>query len=87
MGEEAALLRDVADPALLGVDVRALAVDDLLADRDGAAVGSLEAGQQPQQRRLAAARRSENGGQRSGGHLEIQAGEDGVGPEALVQVG
>ncbi len=60
VGKQATLLGDIADPALLGADVRALAVDELPGDPDGAAVGSLEAGEQAQQRRLAAARRAQD---------------------------
>ena len=84
VGEQAALLRDVTDPALLGMDVRALAVDDLPGDPDGAAVGSLEAGEQAQQRRLAAAGRSQDRRERPRRHLQVEAGEHRVRSEALV---
>ena len=83
--KQAALLGDVADPAPLGMDVRALAVDDLARDPDRAAVGSLEAGEQAQQRRLAAAGRSEDRRQRPRRHLQVEAGEHGVRAEALAQ--
>jgi hypothetical protein len=46
VGKQATLLGDVADPAALGMGVRAIAVDDLPGDPDRAAVGSLEAGEQ-----------------------------------------
>ena len=46
VGKQATLLGDIADPALLGTDVRALAVDELPGDPDGATIGSLEAGEQ-----------------------------------------
>ena len=54
--EERTLLRDEGDAAALGRDVPPAAVDDGLADPDLPPVGAHEAGDRPQQRRLAAAR-------------------------------
>jgi hypothetical protein len=55
VGEEGALLGHVADAALLRRQVRAPVIQRLLAERHGAPLGALEAGDHPQQRRLAAA--------------------------------
>src|SRR6478609_12085416 len=72
--EQAAFLRDVADPAPLRREVGAGAVDQDAADADRAGVRALEPGQQPQQRRLAAAGRAEDGRQAPGRYLQVQAG-------------
>ena len=87
VGEQRSLLRHEADPALLGGDVGALVADDPLADANRAGVGALEAGDQPQQRRLAAARRTEHGREAALRHLELQRVEHGCGTEGLAQRG
>jgi len=83
--EQAALLRDVADAAPFGRQVDAGAVDQHTADADRARVRALESGQQPQQGRLAAARRAEDGRQGAGRLLQVQARQDRVDAEGLVQ--
>jgi hypothetical protein len=59
--EQRALLEDHADAARLGLDPRARPRDRPAADPHAAGVGALEAGDQPQQRRLAGAARAEHG--------------------------
>jgi len=69
--EQRPLLRDVTDLAALGRDVRAGTVDDPAADSDRSCVGLFEAGEQPEQGGLAAAGGAEDGGECSGGHVEL----------------
>ena len=85
--EERTLLGDVADASPLGGHEPATVVDHVLAEDDGPPVRSLETGQHPQQGGLATARRSEDGGQGALGDGEVDPGQDGVGPERLVEVG
>ena len=58
-----------------------------LAEPDRAAVGVLEAAEQAQQRRLAAARGAEDRGEAAGGDLEVEAGEHDRAAERLAQAG
>jgi hypothetical protein len=85
--EQAALLRDVADPAPFRPGVDARAIDQDVADLDRAGVGAVEAGHQPQQGRLAATGGTENRRQGSGWHLQVHAGQNRVGSEGLMQAG
>ncbi|BCB75239.1 hypothetical protein Pflav_016490 [Phytohabitans flavus] len=81
--EEVAVLGDVADPAPLCRQ----AVDSAAADDDGAAVGSLEAGHDAQQRGLAGAGAAQQRGQLAGGQVEVDAGQDGRAAVRLAQAG
>jgi hypothetical protein len=69
--EQAALLRHVADAAALGRLIAAGTVHDGAAEGEQAAVGVLEAGDHPQQRGLATARRAQDGGQRVRRDLKV----------------
>ena len=73
VGEERPLLGDEADRPPLGGEVGARVAEHPLAEADRAAVGVLEAAEQPQQRRLAAAGGAEDRGQAAGRHLEVEA--------------
>ena len=84
MGEERTLLGDVAHATQTGGHRSTLARDDALADRDGARVGVEESGDQPQQRRLAAARGPEHRGD-AVGDVEVQRDQDRGRPERLGQ--
>ena len=79
--EQRALLEDHADAARLGLDPLAGAGDRAAADPHAAGVGPLEAGDQPQQRRLARAARAEHGEEAAA--LEPQV--DAVDGEPLVE--
>ena len=81
--EQRAVLGHVADAAMLGADAPAPVVDDPPADRDRAGVESFEAGDQPQQRRLAAARRAEHRRDRPVGTVRSTSLRTGVRAEAL----
>jgi hypothetical protein len=74
--EEAALLRDIADPPPFRRDMHIRPVRHRAADPHRPAVGALESGEDPQQRGLPAAGRAEDGGQRTRGHVQVHAGED-----------
>ena len=69
--EERALLRDVADPALLRRDRAALAGDDTVVEPDAAGCRREEARDQAEQRGLAAARGAEHGGEGALGDDEV----------------
>ncbi len=71
--EEGALLGDDADIALLGAHERAGAGHQPLPQVDGARVGAVEAGEDAQQRRLAAARRAEHRGDPALVHVQIDS--------------
>ena len=74
--EQRALLRHVADPRAAAAGPTCGAVGDRLAvDRDRARVGREEAGDQPQQRGLAAARRAQHGDDLAVVDVEIDAVE------------
>src|SRR6476646_489896 len=75
MGEESALLGDEADRTSLGGQMSGLVAEHSLTEPDRAGVGVLEAAQQPQQRRLAAARGAEDRGQAAGWDLEVEIDE------------
>ena len=79
--ERGVVLEDEADAALL----RRLAGRVLAVDRDHAAVELLEPGDRPQQRRLAAAARAQQGGQRPVGHIYRYVVERLKVTEALVR--
>ncbi len=87
VGEEGALLGYEADRATLGGEVGLGIAEHALAEPDRAAVGVLEAAEQAQQRRLAAARGPENRGEAAGGDLEVEAGEHDRAAERLAQAG
>lgn len=53
-------------------------LDDAVGQGDGSPIGPFEPGHHPEQRGLAAARRSQNGGEGSEWHLEVDAGQYGV---------
>src|SRR5262249_10772072 len=61
--------------------------DGLVAERDRAGVGVVEAGHQPEQRRLAAAGRAEHGGQRAGRHVQVHPAQHLGGAERLGDAG
>ena len=67
MLERRIVLEDEADTAPLRRDVRHVAP----VDRDGAGVGQVQAGDGPQQGRLARAAGAQQRGQRAGRHLEV----------------
>ena len=85
MGEERSLLGDEADAAPLRGEVRAAVLERPLAEADRAVVGPLEAGDQPQQRRLAAARRPEHRGEAAARDLEVDADQHLGRAEGLAQ--
>ena len=81
MREQRALLRDVADRALVGRDVApARGGHHASADRRSFPVGRDEPDDQAQQRRLAAAGGAEDRRQRSLRDDEVDVGEDGSVP-------
>jgi hypothetical protein len=76
MREQRAFLGDVADLALVGCDVHAIAVCDRLpVESDGSGVELDEADDRPQQRCLAAARGAEDRRQRSRRNLEVDVAQ------------
>ena len=77
VGEEAAVLADVADPASLRGQVHPGGGDDLVVEPHLAVAEVHEARNDAQQRRLAAARGAEHGGRRPGRHVEVDAAQDG----------
>src|ERR1017187_6385404 len=85
VGEEAAFLRDVSDPAPLRRQIRTRSVHDSITDSDCSGVGSLAAHEDPQQRRLPAARWSGDPCEGSAGHTHAQVAEHDVAPEYLAQ--
>ena len=74
--EQGAFLRHQPDAAALGRHVDALPRDELPVEPHGARVDRVEAGDHPQQRRLAAAGAAEHGGQRAGRDLQVHTVED-----------
>src|SRR5690606_38212797 len=82
--EQRPVLEDHADAAPLGRHPDPGADEDAAADGDGARVGPLEPGDRAQERRLAAAARPEQGDDRAGGHVQVDAAQDLLAPEALV---
>ena len=83
MGEQRTLLGYVPDAPVLGPHRPHPVVDDPTVDGHGARVDLLETGDQPQERRLPAPRRPEDGGGRPVGDDEIDMGEHRGGAEAL----
>jgi hypothetical protein len=77
MREQRALLGDVADPAVLGRDRPPAVVDDTITDPQSAAVELLKARDQPQERRLAAARGAQDGGDRANRDRQVHTRQDG----------
>ena len=71
--EQRVALRHQAHAAMLGLDPAPAPGHGAAGDRHGPAVGPLEAGDQPQQRRLARSARAEQAEQLPVGHLEIDA--------------
>ena len=80
--EEAVGLEDHAHVALVGRYPRDVAATDL--DAPGGRV--VQAGEDPQHRRLAATRRPEQGDQLTGGHLEVEAVQGPEGAEVAGEV-
>ena len=75
--EQRALLGHIADATVLARDEHVAAVvDQVLAELDLAAIEALEAGDDAQQRRLAAARRAQNAGETAGLDGQVHAVED-----------
>ncbi len=88
MREQRALLRHVPDATTVtGHEAPAGIVDHHSPDADLPLVRPFEAGHDPQQRGLAAARRTEDGGERTGRHGQIHPAQDGLGPEGLGDTG
>ena len=85
--EERALLGDEADPPALGGDVGGRSGELAAAEAHRARVGPLEAGDHPQQRRLAAAGRPEDRGQAARRDLEIEPAQNLGVAEGLRQAG
>jgi hypothetical protein len=81
--EKGVVLEDHAEVALR----RRQALDRLGTDPDRAAIGGLETGDDAQQRRLAAPRRSQEGQHLAARHGERDAVEDGLVAELLADVG
>jgi hypothetical protein len=81
--EQGVVLEHHPDAALLGRHERSRPGDDLLADVYAARVGCLEAGDQAQQRRLAAARRAEHRHQLAALDLERDLADGARGTERL----
>ena len=86
MGEERALLRDVAHAPALRGDVAPGAGDDLVVEGDRPAVEAHEPGDEAQQRGLAAAGGPEHRGQAAAGHVEVDAVEHERRAEALADL-
>ena len=84
VGEQGALLGDVPQSAPLGRLAAATVVHDRVADADSTLVDAVEAGHQPQQRGLAAARRPQDGGDRLGLDGQVHPAEHGLVGVALV---
>ena len=80
--ERRVVLEDEADAALLGGHVRHVTI----AESDAALLGDLEAADDPQERRLAAARRAKQGGQGAVADLQRDIVEDDHVPVALGEV-
>ena len=76
VGEEVALLRDVAEAPLLRRHPGAGTGDEVVAEPHLAGLGPHEARHDAQQRRLSAAGRSDHGRRRAGGDDEVDAVED-----------
>jgi hypothetical protein len=84
--EQRTVLEDHAHPPLVGLLPRAVAGDEPVADGDGAGVGHLEAGDDPQQRRLARAARPEQGHELALPDLQRRPGDRPRAAERLVDV-
>ena len=85
--EQRALLGDVPDVAPLGWGSMSGVVDDEGTETDRPPVGPVEPGEDPQQRRLPAPRRTEDRGQGAVGDVQIDAAQHGLAREALVEIG
>ena len=83
MGEERSFLGDVPDSPLLGGQDDVGVLHEPTAQDHGAPIGPFESGRHPQQSGLAAPGRSEDGGQGSFGHLEVDSGQNLLGSERL----
>ena len=83
VGEEGVVLEDHPDLAALGRHPGAVAGDGHARDLDGAGLGLLEAGDQAQQRRLAAAGRAEQGDELAALDAELRVVDGPDGAEAL----
>ncbi len=77
MREQRAFLHHITDATALRRHVQAGCGDHLATDRDAAAIRPLEARDQAQQGRLAAARGAEDGDEAAGGDIEIHPLKDG----------
>ena len=87
VGEKGTVLGHVPHPPRLRREVGATIFDHVLPEGHGAGVGILEAGQDAQQRRLAASRRPEHGRKRTFRHLEVEPVENDPSAEGLSQAG
>ncbi len=87
MGEERALLGHVAEPAPLGRFVAVTVVHRVAADADLTLLDPVETGDQAQQRRLAAAGRPQDRGERVGPDRQVDADQHGLIAVALVDAG
>ncbi len=85
--EQRAFLGHVADPALLRRHVATAVVQRPAGKADLAALGALEAGDDAEQRRLAAPGEAEHGGQRARGDLQVHAAQHRLAPVALPEPG
>ena len=83
MREEREVLKRHADAAMLGLEIGDVAI----ADADPAGIRLVDAGDQAQQHRLAAAGRAEDDDGLAARHLERQPLEDDVALEALADRG
>ena len=76
--EQAPVLGHEADTSPIGRHVVIAVVDDLAGEPHHTAVGTFEACDHPQQRRLPASRRPEDGGERSRDDREVEAAQHGL---------
>ncbi len=83
MRKQRAFLRDIADAAAFRRAVQAGAGDRLAMQRDLAGIRPLEAGDQAEQRRLAAAGGAEDGDQLAGADVEVDIVQHLLVAEAL----
>ena len=88
-GEEARLLKDVAERAAMGRHPETAVLPRLVAHSEPAARGAFQAGDAAQERRLAGARRAEDRRHPAGGEIEIHVERKArpVEPEAAVDEG
>ncbi len=87
MREQSVLLEHEADMAIFRISATMPVVDDRVVDADLAGIDRSQSGDEPQQRRLAAAAGSDEGEQLGAHHVDIEPHHSGRRPVGLVDGG